>query len=199
MSYPTKRWHEHRQHDGGVYATVFTGFYTGNEEYWNHTSPCWKCGNYTALDMHRATATSFEPVTNESMHYSTELFTEVIVNLIHGHQYTVDHPQPLFIYAPYEAVHGASSCFVQGKAPDCNQPDGDELQAPKHYVDAQSHIVDGDRRTFAGMLGALVCCFINQPRAPAPWPHGPLAPCPCVVACGMVYRRHYPGLMHAFI
>jgi arylsulfatase B len=23
------------------------GYYTGNEEYWNHTSPCWGCGNYT--------------------------------------------------------------------------------------------------------------------------------------------------------
>ena len=34
-----------------------------------------------------------------------------------------------FRHAAYEAVHGASSCFVAGKPPDCLRPDGDELQA----------------------------------------------------------------------
>jgi hypothetical protein len=61
------------------------GYYTGNEEYWNHTSPCWGCGNYTALDLHRATATTFEAVTNESMHYSTELFSSELIKLIEAH------------------------------------------------------------------------------------------------------------------
>ena len=69
------------------------------------------------------------------------------------HQHPAGHP--LFLYAPYEAVHGASSCFVAGKPPDCNKPDGDELQAPDVYIHSQSHIQNGDRRTFAGMLGAL--------------------------------------------
>jgi arylsulfatase B/arylsulfatase I/J len=127
------------------------GYYTGNEEFWNHTSPCWGCGNYTALDLHFATATSFMPITNESMHYSTHLFTEQLVSLVRHHP--AGHP--LFLYAPYEAVHGASSCFVAGKSPDCNKPDGDELQAPDAYIQAQAHIANGDRRTFAGMLGAL--------------------------------------------
>ena len=127
------------------------GYYTGNEEFWNHTSPCWGCGNYTALDLHHATATTFTPITNESMHYSTHLFTEQLVALVRHHP--AGHP--LFLYAPYEAVHGASSCFVAGKSPDCNKPDGDELQAPDAYIQAQAHIENGDRRTFAGMLGAL--------------------------------------------
>jgi hypothetical protein len=61
------------------------------------------------------------------MHYSTELFTMELLRLIHTHP--SPKTQPLFLYAPYEAVHGASSCFVQGRAPDCNFPDGDELQA----------------------------------------------------------------------
>lgn len=125
--------------------------HAGNCEYWNHTSPCWSCGNYTALDLHRATSHSFEPITNASMQYSTKLFGDEIVSLVRQHAVGT----PLFIYAPFEAVHGASSCYVAGKPPDCGHPDGDELQAPKEYIDQQGHIKHPDRRTFAGMLGAL--------------------------------------------
>merc|ERR1712166_172572 len=127
------------------------GYYTGNEEYWNHTSPCWGCGNYTALDLHHATANSFEPITNASMKYSTELFSEQMVQIVEQHPVS----EPLFLYAPLEAVHGASSCFVAGKSPDCNAPDGDELQAPDRFIEQQKHIVSPYRRTFAGMLGAV--------------------------------------------
>ena len=41
------------------FDTTF-GYYTGNSEYWNHTSPCWGCGNFTALDLHYADATYAE-------------------------------------------------------------------------------------------------------------------------------------------
>lgn len=118
-------------------------------------------GNYSALDMHYATATSFSAVTNESMTYSTELFTTQLVRIIDTHPAST----PLFLYAPYEAVHGASSCFVQGRPPNCMRPDGDELQAPPAYIEAQSHIVDHDRRTFGGMLGALDDGVANVTRA----------------------------------
>ena len=45
------------------FDTAF-GYYTGNAEYWNHTSPCWDCGNFTALDLYFANATSWRPVTS---------------------------------------------------------------------------------------------------------------------------------------
>ena len=130
------------------------GYYTGNEEYWNHTSPCWHCGDFTALDLHRATSDSFEPVTDKSMQYSTNLFSEEIVGIVDSHAARND-PSPLFIYAPYEAVHGASSCFVAGGPANCSTPDGDELQAPQKYIDEQTDINDPFRKTFGGMLGAL--------------------------------------------
>jgi hypothetical protein len=142
-------------------------------------------------------------------------------------------------------VHGASSCFVQGKRPDCAHPDSDELQvglfvcssfcrfvcsfvrlfgysvarvfvcsfaclfvcssvrlyvcvwfrvcvrvralglssrghglncflvaqhvvcsqAPRAFIEAQSHIKDPFRRTFAGMLGALDEAIFNVSNA----------------------------------
>ena len=129
------------------------GYYTGNCEYWNHTSPCWQCGNFTALDLHRATASTFEPITDASMKYSTELFGDEIVDIIERHEKPAE--TPLFVYAPFEAVHGASSCYVAGKPPNCQWPDSDELQAPDRFIAEQSHIERPDRRTYAGMLGAV--------------------------------------------
>ena len=125
---------------------TFFGYYTGNEEYWNHTSPCWQCGNYTALDLHRATATFEKPVSDQSGVYSTDLFANEAIKLIESH----DKDTPMFLYMPFEAVHGAASC-----TPNCYDPFGDLLQAPQYYIDQQSHIQDMDRRTYAGMVGAL--------------------------------------------
>ena len=127
------------------------GYYTGNTEFWNHTSPAWGCDNYTALDLHRSTATSFAAVTDASDVYSTNLFGDECVRIIEAHPARA----PLFLYAPFEAVHGASSCYRRGAPADCETPDGDELQAPQSYIDAQAHIANPFRRTFAAMLGAL--------------------------------------------
>eukprot|EP00662_Eupelagonemidae_sp_cell21_P036000 gene36000-66676_t len=75
------------------------GYYTGNEEYWNHTSPAWSAGS--------------------SMVYSTNLFSSAIERVIAAHDAAV----PLFVYAAFGAprtcvaVHGASSCYVEGGAP----------------------------------------------------------------------------------
>ena len=99
----------------------------------------------------RATSDSFEPITDASMKYSTQLFGDEVVSLVHRHPAGT----PLFIYAPFEAVHGASSCYVAGLPPDCKRPDRDELQAPQRFIHQQGHIKHPDRRTFAGMLGAL--------------------------------------------
>lgn len=132
------------------------GYYTGNEEYWNHTSPCWSCGNYTALDFHRANATHFEPITHLSGTYSTNAFADEAIAVIKDHAAAEDK-RPLFLYLPFEAVHGASSCYREGKTPDCAYPDGDELQAPENYIAEQmaAGIADRQRATFGAMVGAL--------------------------------------------
>ena len=61
----------------------FYGYYTGNEEYWNHTSPCWHCGNYTAIDLgyHNSTADIWD--LNKGGIYSTNLFAQHAVDVIH--------------------------------------------------------------------------------------------------------------------
>lgn len=128
---------------------VFTGYLTGNEEYWNHTSPCYACGNYTAYDLTNATSDGsvFEHLSQFSGVYSTNLFGGWAVDTIEGHS---NISKPLFLYLPFEAVHGAASC-----EPNCENPPSDILQAPQKYIDAQSQIPNMVRRTFAGMVGAL--------------------------------------------
>ena len=80
-------------------------------------------------------------------------------------QIVEQHPvsEPLFLYAPLEAVHGASSCFVAGKSPDCNTPDGDELQAPDRFIEQQKHIVSPYRRLLTLVPGLCSCfCLFNR-------------------------------------
>ena len=132
------------------------------------------------MDIHHSTKNSFTPITNASNIYSTHLFSNEIVKLIH------DHPSnqiPLFIYAPFEAVHGASSCYVNsnsknsknpknsssssknGHTINCKHPSADELQAPEKYITEQHHITNKDRKTFAGMLGAMDEAVLNITNA----------------------------------
>ena len=135
------------------FETAF-GYYTGNAEYFNHTSPCWACGNYTAVDLHYANSSHFIGVLGASDLYSTELFADAAVATIRSHAALSVVP-PLFMYIAFEAAHGASSCHVAGGAPNCEHPDDDELQVPRRYEAAQAHIPAASRRAYAGMVGAL--------------------------------------------
>ena len=154
------------------------GYYTGNEEYWNHTSPAWNAANYTALDLHFETADGhWEPVTDAAGIFSSELFARRAVRVIDEHasdsrnaatEGDIEEMEPLFLYLPLEATHAAASCF-RHDAPsqiDCKAPDrGGEFQAPKEFVDLQGHIPDPVRRTHAGMVGTLDAAVANVMRA----------------------------------
>lgn len=111
-------------------------------------------GNFTAVDNSFATADSPtpEPQFNYSEVYSTNMYARWTTDVIAGH----DPATPLFMYLPFEAVHGAASC-----EPDCNDPSGDLLQAPQFFIDQQKQIANENRRTFAGMLGALDSAVAN--------------------------------------
>eukprot|EP01084_Bolivina_argentea_P022811 42424_1 len=141
----------------------FYGYYTGNEEYWNHTSPCWNCGNYTAIDLgyHNLTTDVYD--LNKGGIYSTNLFSQHAVQVIkqfgEDHVNTADATQ-LFLYLPFEAVHGAASCN-----PDCANPYGDLLQAPDYYINQQMQVNNTNRRIYAGMLGALDDAIKNITKA----------------------------------
>ena len=134
------------------------GYYTGNAEYWNHTSPAWGCDNYTAIDLHSANASHWVAELGSVGTYSTELFGGEAVAIVqrHARQHgTAGGAPPLFLYLAFEAVHGASSCYRADGPPDCTRPDDDELQVPARYLSAQSHIARSRRRLYAGMVGAL--------------------------------------------
>lgn len=134
------------------------GYYTGNCEYWNHTSPCWGCGNYTAVDLHFANATHWIGNVGARDVYSTELFAARAVQIIEeaGDRSSHGRGAPIFLYLAFEAAHGASSCYVGGgEPPDCMHPDDDELHVPERHERAQAHIVHRNRRRYAGIVSAL--------------------------------------------
>ena len=60
--------------------------------------------------------------------YSTILFTDVAVKIIKDHN---EEEEPLFLYLPYQAVHGPQ-------------------MAPQEYIDKFSYIKDMKRRIYAG-------------------------------------------------
>lgn len=69
--------------------------------------------------------------------YSTDLFTEVAVDIIQSH----DISKPLYLYLPYQAVHSANKY----------QP----LQAPQNLIDKFKNIQNERRRIYAAMVTAL--------------------------------------------
>ena len=69
--------------------------------------------------------------------YSSELFTDVAVDVIQKH----DASKPLFLYLPYQAVHSAN--YIQ------------PLQAPPEEIAKFSSIQDENRRIFAAMVSSL--------------------------------------------
>jgi hypothetical protein len=66
--------------------------------------------------------------------YSTEVFTEEAVRVIHEH----DATQPMFLYMAHAAVHGSHV--------------GRRLEAPQDTVNSLKYILDPNRRTYAGNL-----------------------------------------------
>jgi arylsulfatase B/arylsulfatase I/J len=93
-----------------------------------------------------------KPQFNYSDVYSTNMYSGWTLDIIDQH----DPSTPLFMYLPFEAVHGAASC-----EPSCYDPSGDLLQAPDFFIDQQKQIPNTQRRTFAGMLGALDSAVAN--------------------------------------
>ena len=161
---------------------TFYGYFTGNEDYYNHSSPCWNCGNYSALDLgfHNQTDSIYD--FDQTGIYSTHLFTTKAQTLIktfaqenvntvnsqrinnyngnNNRTVTIRQQQSknLFLYLPYEGVHGAANCI-----PDCYNPTSDLLQAPEYYVNQQTEISDSymNRKIFGGMVGALDGAILN--------------------------------------
>lgn len=73
-----------------------------------------------------------QPIFDEAGKYATDLFTEYTVNVISNH----DTSKPLFLMLSHLGVHTANK--------------GKPLEAPQETINKFKHIVDANRRTYAG-------------------------------------------------
>lgn len=113
----------------------FYGFYNGAEFYFSHVGQCeypgWDCQGPNAcwgIDFFDDDTPVY------STEYSTYMLTRRAENIIMDHDRERDGP--LFLYLPYQAVHG-------------------RLEAPRAAIDRFAHVEDEDRRVFAAMLWLL--------------------------------------------
>lgn len=110
---------------------TFFGYWSGKDDYWDHSNEA--PGQGWGLDFHNNTENDF----SKNGSYSTDLFTEVAVDIIQSH----DISKPLYLYLPYQAVHSANKY----------QP----LQAPQNLIDKFKNIQNARRRIYAAMLTSL--------------------------------------------
>lgn len=103
---------------------TYYGYLTGSEEYFTHVR-CYD--KFCGMDLRDNT----KP-TKADGKYSTELFTEKVIDIVQKHNTS----QPLFLYVPFQAVH----------AP---------LQVPDRYITPYNFIKDKNRRLYAGMVSAM--------------------------------------------
>ncbi|XP_046554732.1 arylsulfatase B-like [Haliotis rubra] len=100
---------------------TFFGYYNMGEDYYTHL-----VGKY--LDY----SDNLLPARNYSGEYSAFTFAQRAVDIIHRHNVS----QPLFMYLPYQNVHGP-------------------LQVPKKYEDMYPNVISECRRIYSGMVSAL--------------------------------------------
>ncbi|KAM4635443.1 arylsulfatase B isoform 2-T3 [Polymixia lowei] len=110
---------------------TYFGYLTGSEDYFSHV----RCSPISVLNLTRCALDlreGEEVATGYKGAYSTELFTNRVVNIIAKQ----DPRKPFFLYVALQAVH----------AP---------LQVPERYVAPYGFIKDHHRRLYAGMVSAM--------------------------------------------
>ncbi|XP_070185141.1 arylsulfatase J-like isoform X3 [Littorina saxatilis] len=101
----------------------FVGFYNAIQDYYTHI------GHRNGYDFRH----NKDVYWKANGTYSAYIFTQFIEQVIADH----DPSEPLFVYLPYQSVHGP-------------------LQVPQHYIDKYcSHIHNATRRTHCGLVAAL--------------------------------------------
>ncbi|XP_071489105.1 arylsulfatase B-like [Diadema antillarum] len=110
----------------------FFGFLGGNQGYSNHISrgggPYRFAKNWQGLDLRD----NLQPAKNYSGIYSTHLFAMRAQDVIRQH----DRSMPLFLYVPFQAVHGP-------------------LKVPKKYEQQYANVSIRSRRVYAGMTTCM--------------------------------------------
>eukprot|EP01060_Flectonema_neradi_P027388 TRINITY_DN369_c0_g1_i1.p1 TRINITY_DN369_c0_g1~~TRINITY_DN369_c0_g1_i1.p1 ORF type:complete len:535 (+),score=142.76 TRINITY_DN369_c0_g1_i1:2509-4113(+) len=128
---------------------TFTGYLLGAEDYFNHTRAFTKNPEKeeedakAALDLRNGSNTNVFPSALKSKQgvYSTHLFSDEVVRLIHAHAPQKDEV-PFFLYFPLQAVHGP-------------------LEAPQSAIDPFESVIPHNssagkgRMTKAGMISVM--------------------------------------------
>jgi len=125
---------------------TFKGMLTGAEYYFSHVARC----EFPFYEFKGSTSgwgldwfDGEEAVWEDEGIYSTDLLTQRAEEIIRSHSPSGssvsmegETEKPLFLYLPYQAVHG-------------------RLQAPEGDIDRFSHVKDKNRRTYAAMVWKL--------------------------------------------
>ncbi|XP_050425419.1 arylsulfatase B-like isoform X2 [Adelges cooleyi] len=111
----------------------FYGLWNGHQDYYTHTVQA-TFASFEGFDMRR----DLQPDWSSAGKYSTHLFTEEAVDIIHGHNSTAG---PLFLYVAHLAPHAG--------------PYADPLQAPPEVISQFDYIKDKNRQKYAAMVKAL--------------------------------------------
>jgi len=130
----------------GYYAKEFTPTYRGFDSYYGYLQGAETYYSHNCSEEGHAGLDLWDGedlVWTEDGHYSTELFTEKVENVINKH----DPTEPLFMYVAHQATHSSTGIKKLG-IPDMEA-------APERYLRKYSHIKNKTRRLFAGMLDAL--------------------------------------------
>ncbi|XP_046561885.1 arylsulfatase B-like [Haliotis rubra] len=100
---------------------TFFGYYSASEDYFNHS----KGANLDYRD-------NKLPAWDYRGEYSAYTFTQKAIDIINQHNVS----QPLFMYLPYQNVHGP-------------------IEVPEKYYNMYPNVLNEGRRTFSGMVSAL--------------------------------------------
>lgn len=87
-------------------------------------------GDFPGYDLRRNEAPAWQEAGGK---YATELFTKEAVDIINNHD---QDEAPLFLYVAHLAVHSANA--------------GKLLEAPQEDINKFGHIIDPNRRVYAG-------------------------------------------------
>lgn len=87
--------------------------------------------DYTGFDLRRDTY----PAWDQQGKYATDVFTEEALQIIRNHP---SESKALFLMLAHLAPHAAN--------------DGKLLEAPQATIDKFRHVIDSNRRTYAGMI-----------------------------------------------
>ena len=116
----------------------FTGYLLGAEDYYYHNR---SDSGYHGLDLRNTTnlfnsSNVFPKATHDAYGiYSTDVFTNEVERIVSERDLQVN-PKPLFLYMPFQSVHGP-------------------LQAPIFEMNKYPSVMNTARRKYAGMVSAL--------------------------------------------